>query len=206
MRSRLFTLFCILAMLLGLVAAAAAQRNVGEPRARSLAGRLAEPIELGSIDESLLSTAIFLVTNQRRAQHGLPSLAHHPRLTTMAANHARGSARLDELATAAGIRNPFVVENIRDGRAVRGQTYWSFAQLVVDEWMASSVERHNILNPNARQLGVAVHLSWRDSGWPFIKAVQEFQFFEDVQPRIGPAGGPMDRGDAVSTERRPAST
>ncbi|HWM84395.1 MAG TPA: CAP domain-containing protein [Kofleriaceae bacterium] len=227
-RSRLFTLLCILAMLIGLAAAAWAQSAPLEQPAQpeldpetSFSDRLSSPIDFDAVDESLLAAAIFLATNQRRAEQDLAPLRHAPRLSRMAARHARrmveqgfyahddpferALARPVDRARAAGIANPMVAENIHDYRALRSSggavyvlggrgrfslepdgpaipphTYWSFAQSVVDEWMESSGHRHNILDPNARQLGVGVRFYWRDGGWPFIKAVQNFQLFEDV--------------------------
>ena len=103
-----------------------------------------------------------------------------------------------------GIDNPRIGENIHDHRAIeaagpvyplgRGRfaatpdgpplpayTYEALARAIVDEWMASSGHRANILHRDARQLGVGVRFYWRDGDWPFVKAVQDFQVFEDVE-------------------------
>lgn len=40
----------------------------------------AEKIDLEQIDDDLLSAAVFHETNKRRKQHGLPALAHEPKL------------------------------------------------------------------------------------------------------------------------------
>jgi uncharacterized protein YkwD len=216
-RPRLETLLCILAMVLGLAAAASA-----EPAGELVARRLSTRIDFERVDEPLLGLAVLVATNERRVEHGLAPLRQHPRLIRMAARHARRMAEHDfyshedpiestgpeERAAASGIANPMVAENIHDYRALRSDggavyplsgrgrfsvepdgaaipahTYWSFAEAIVDEWMASPGHRANILSRDARQLGVGVSFYWRDGGWPFVKAVQNFQFFEDVAGR-----------------------
>ena len=112
-------------------------------------------------------------------------------------------ARPDDRARRVGIGNPHIGENIHDHRAIvadgpvyplgKGRfaatpdgpplpayTYRSLARAIVDEWMASSGHRENILRRDARQLGVGVRFYWRDGGWPFVKAVQDFQVFDDI--------------------------
>lgn len=115
----------------------------------------------------------------------------------------RALARPDDRGRRVGIHNPHIGENIHDHRAIvadgpvyplgKGRfaatpdgpplpayTYRSLARAIVDEWMASSGHRENILRRDARQLGVGVRFYWRDGGWPFVKAVQDFQVFDDV--------------------------
>lgn len=112
-------------------------------------------------------------------------------------------ARPEDRGRRIGIENPHIGENIHDHRAVmadgavyplgRGRfaatpdgppvpayTYRALARAIVDEWMASSAHRRNILRRDARQVGVGVRFYWRAGGWPFVKAVQDFQVFEDV--------------------------
>lgn len=119
-------------------------------------------------------------------------------------------ARPDDRARRVGIGNPHIGENIHDHRAVEAEgavyplgrgrfaatpdgpplppyTYRGLASAIVDEWMASSGHRANILRPQARQMGVGVSFYWREGGWPFVKAVEVFQVFEDVAltaPRV----------------------
>jgi len=113
-------------------------------------------------------------------------------------------ARPDDRARRAGIENPHIGENIHDHRAIQAEgavyplgrgrfaatpdgpplpayTYRALARAIVDEWMASSGHRENILRRDARQLGVGVRFYWRDGGWPFVKAVQDFQVFEEIE-------------------------
>lgn len=113
-------------------------------------------------------------------------------------------ARPDDRARRVGIANPHIGENIHDHRAIEAEgpvyplgkgrfsatpggpplpayTYRTLAAAIVDEWMASSGHRQNILRRDARQLGVGVRFYWRDGGWPFVKAVQDFQVFEDAR-------------------------
>lgn len=114
-------------------------------------------------------------------------------------------ARPDDRARRAGIGNPHIGENIHDHRAILADgpvyplgggrfaatadgpplpayTYRELARAIVDEWMASRGHRDNILRRDARQIGVGVRFYWRAGGWPFVKAVQDFQVFEDVRP------------------------
>jgi len=116
----------------------------------------------------------------------------------------RSLARPDDRARRVGIENPHIGENIHDHRTIvadgpvyplgRGQfsatpdgpplpayTYRSLARAIVDEWMASKGHRANILRREARQLGVGVRFYWRDGGWPFVKAVEDFQVFDDIE-------------------------
>ncbi len=102
-----------------------------------------------------------------------------------------------------GIDNPHIGENIHDhgliaadgpvyplgrgrfaatpdGPPLPAYTYRELARAIVDEWMASRGHRANILRRDARQLGVGVRFYWRDGGWPFVKAVEDFQVFDDV--------------------------
>ena len=115
-------------------------------------------------------------------------------------------ARPDDRARRVGIGNPHIGENIHDHRAVMAEgpvyplgkgrfaaspdgpplppyTYRALAGAIVDEWMASRGHRANILQPEARQLGVGVRFYWREGGWPFVKAVEVFQVFDDVARR-----------------------
>jgi uncharacterized protein YkwD len=115
-----------------------------------------------------------------------------------------GLARPDLRARRVGIENPHIGENIHDHRAIEAEgpvyplgkgrfsatpdgpplpayTYRALARQIVDEWMASRGHRANILRRDARQVGVGVRFYWRDGGWPFVKAVQDFQVFEDVE-------------------------
>src|SRR5690606_13092160 len=137
--------------------------------------------------EPLLAAAIFVATNERRAEHGLPPVRHHPLLGAMASRHARRMADLsfyshgdpydpaladpEARGRRAGIDNPLIAENIHDVLALRwprrvAHSYRSLAEEVVDEWMASEGHRANILDPRARQLGVGVAFYWRDGAWP----------------------------------------
>jgi uncharacterized protein YkwD len=218
--NRLRTIACVAVMGLGLATAASAHPGL-RARFQALADRAAARIDLAAVDEPLLAAAIFAETNQRRSEHGLEPLRHHPVLSRMAARHADRMATRDfyshrdpfeprlaepvDRARRAGIGNPHIGENIHDHRALESDTgpvfrhddgnfattpdgppipphtYQSLAVAVVDEWMASDGHRNNILHHDAVQLGVGVRFYWREGGWPFIKAVQNFQMFEAVE-------------------------
>jgi len=118
-------------------------------------------------------------------------------------------AEPDDRARVVGIDNPHIGENIHDhsvlvadgavyplgrgrfaatpdGPPLPAYTYRELARAIVDEWMASRGHRANILRRDARQLGVGVRFYWRTGGWPFVKAVEDFQVFDDVDTATSP--------------------
>ncbi|HEQ71887.1 MAG TPA: CAP domain-containing protein, partial [Spirochaetia bacterium] len=117
----------------------------------------------------------------------------------------------------AGIANPFLAENIAEsfgiaytgGRSVypRGEpgafsytaqgalipphTYLSFADDLLELWMNSSGHRANILSSNALFLGCGAYYYTDSSffGMPKFKAVQNFQWFKEIEE--GPVTDPL---------------
>lgn len=70
-----------------------------------------------------------------------------------------------------------------DGPAIPMHTYLSLAQALVDQWMKSPGHRANILSDNNRSFGCGVYF-FRDKKFNNmlkVKAVQVFQWFEDVK-------------------------
>ena len=113
-------------------------------------------------------------------------------------------------ARKAGIDNPMTAENIfdfiglqydgsavyplpgqgrfsytPDGPAIPMHSYLSFADAIVAGWMASPGHRANILHREARQLGVGIE-PYISDGWPYFKAVQLFQLYDDALPAYSP--------------------
>jgi uncharacterized protein YkwD len=68
------------------------------------------------------------------------------------------------------------------GRPIPNHTYRSFAEAVVDFWMASPHHRANILAEKALQLGCGAALFWDANGFPKFKLVQLFQLYELARP------------------------
>jgi hypothetical protein len=103
---------------------------------------------------------IFALTNQDRAQQGLPALQWNPALARSAQAHAEimaqepalshqypGEPGLLQRAREAGVHFQTIAENIASG--------WSTEQINAS-WMHSPPHRRNILDPRLSALGVAV--------------------------------------------------
>jgi uncharacterized protein YkwD len=114
----------------------------------------------------VLSTAerkIVDLTNQQRAQNGLPALTVNTKLVQMADIHSQDMARLHHLEhTLSGVAQP----TLADRAKFVGYSYWALgenvasgypdASSVTAGWMASSGHRANILNSSYTQIGVAI--------------------------------------------------
>ncbi len=107
-----------------------------------------------------LARQIFALTNQDRAERGLPALRWSATLERSAEAHAEIMAQEPELshqypgepglmqrAKLAGVHFHAIAENIASG--------WS-AEQIENAWMHSTPHRKNILDPKLNALGVAV--------------------------------------------------
>ena len=101
--------------------------------------------------------------NQQRAAHGLPALTLDQRLAEAARAHNRLMAERGQLSHQVDGELPICVGN--DRLTAHGYA-WTFCaenaaagqadpQQVVNDWMNSEGHRENILNPKARQTGIA---------------------------------------------------
>lgn len=144
-------------------------------------------LDRANLDHGLLSAAIFHATNQQRARHKLPLLAHSEAVRRAAQGHSRSMAlggffshqnpkdparktpwqRLD----LEGVRGGFRSENIAK-TPVQGLTYLSAADAIVAQWMKSPGHRRNILDRNMRFLGCGVHAA--ASPHFYVLATQNF--------------------------------
>jgi len=110
------------------------------------------------------------LTNQRRAEAGLPALRVNPKLTAAAQAHSADQARRDQMThvgsdgssagariQAQGYRWTAWGENVAAG--------YADAAGVVAGWMGSSGHRQNILNRNFTEIGVG--LAYAADGTPF---------------------------------------
>ncbi len=106
---------------------------------------------------------VFDLINQQRAAHGLPTLTLDERLSEAARAHNRLMADRGQLSHQLDGEAPVCVSN--DRLTAHGYA-WTFCaenaaagqadpQQVVNDWMNSEHHRENILNPNARQTGIA---------------------------------------------------
>jgi uncharacterized protein YkwD len=185
-----------------------------------------QTIAFDQIDYPLLHAAIFFVTNETRVKNDRKPLAFAIELERAAYHHSKRMVEQDffghenphdkkrktteQRARLAGIKNPFLAENIALHFGIRyvantpvypvdplngtfsyesdndplipAHTYLSFAEALVKQWMDSPGHRQNILNPRALQLGCGVYF-YRDRTFynmPKFKATQNFQLYREI--------------------------
>ena len=184
-------------------------------------------IAFDQIDYPLLHAAIFFVTNETRVKNKRPPLAFALALERAAHHHSKYMAEqnffahenpfsnrrntAEQRAKLAGIKNPFISENIAThfgirykagtpvyrvdtqqgtfsyepgGSLIPHHTYLSFAEAIVAQWMDSRPHRANLLSQDAVQLGCGAYF-YRDTGFynmPTFKATQNFQLFHNIVP------------------------
>ncbi len=136
------------------------------------------------------------MTNSARSNSGLGSLSTNPQLTSaayakaqdMLANqyfaHTSPSGKTPwDFIKGAGYNYSYAGENLAIG--------YSDASELFNAWMNSATHRQNILNPNFREIGMAV-VSGTYEGAQTIVVAQEF-------------GAPVDGGQVASEQATPAS-
>jgi uncharacterized protein YkwD len=157
--------------------------------------RMDLPVNLARPDNAVMDAAIGYATNAERVRHGLKPLNLHASLAQAAATHAERMARLNffshqdpheaarkapgDRAKLAGIKKPFIAENIAQSHATAGGgrtlSHRALAQGIVTQWMNSPGHRANILSASGLQMGAGV------AGHPNgqqVMAAQMFQWFE----------------------------
>ncbi len=155
-----------------------------------------KPLDRAKLDHGLLSAAIFHATNQQRARHKLPPLAHSEAVHRAAQEHSRAMATggffshknpkdparktMKQRLELEGITKGFRSENIAK-TPVQGLTYLAAAEAIVAQWMNSRGHRGAILDRNMRYLGCGVHA---DPASPhfYILATQNFTSFATAPP------------------------
>lgn len=184
-----------------------------------------QTIDFARIDYPLLNAAIFFAANEARVHNGRKPLAFALELERPAFLHAKSMAEQsffshenpydktrkmpEQRAKLAGIKNPFVAENIATrsgivyapntpfylidenqgtfsyssgGPIIPNHTYLSFAEAIVKQWLDSPGHRRNLLSKDALQLGCGAYF-YRDPDFhnmPNFKAVQNFQLFREI--------------------------
>jgi len=136
------------------------------------------------------------MTNSVRSRNGLGSLSVNSRLTSaayakaqdMLANqyfaHTSPSGRTPwDFIKSAGYNYSYAGENLAIG--------YSDASELFSAWMASATHRENILNPNFREIGVAV-IAGTYEGVETIIVAQEF-------------GAPLEGGEVAAEQATPAA-
>ncbi|MBN2082346.1 pre-peptidase C-terminal domain-containing protein [bacterium] len=132
---------------------------------------------------------VLALTNQERANNGLPALIHDVHLELVAQAHSRDMAlqqffahenpygmRFDDRLLAVNrpaysVGSSIAGENIYAGRAVPVE---DCAAAAVDGWMNSPPHRENILNPNVTHLGVGVYYHTGDPSSYYVYFTQVF--------------------------------
>jgi uncharacterized protein YkwD len=126
---------------------------------------------------SPLEQAVVDLTNQARAQNGLPPLQVNGALVEMAQLQSNNMAQLNEMAhVLPGVAEP----TIQSRAAAAGYNYtwlgeniafnYPDAASVVNAWMNSPEHRANILNPNFTDIGVG--FAWNSLGQAY--ATEDF--------------------------------
>ena len=114
---------------------------------------------------------VLSLVNQARAAKGCPALVVNPKLQAAAAGHAKAMSKQNffghkgkngstpgRRATAQGYNWSKVAENIAMG--------WPTPERTVQDWMASSGHRQNILDCSLRETGIAVVYDPNDAPLP----------------------------------------
>lgn len=161
------------------------------------------PINLKKPNYQLINAAVYFVSNEARAEHGVQVLAYQENLEIMAWNHSVSMAkddffdhinpkrkkreRITQRADLAGINNPRISENIT---AIGGVL--DLADAIVDNWINSPPHRKTLYSTDALELGCGVYYFedlWQKNkdiykqGSGFWLATQNFQSFTKVDSK-----------------------
>ncbi|MBN1950402.1 MAG: CAP domain-containing protein [Bacteroidales bacterium] len=175
-------------------------------------------------DTQRLNAILFYLTNETRAQLALPLLKYHSKLEVCASQHSQSMASLgffdhinkknrslrtpDDRATAAGIANPHMAENIIESFVLKytagvpvypdgpgvfklqpeddpivPHTYLSLGEALMEGWMNSPTHKANILLSQALELGcgTAFYTNKDFNHMPTVIATQNFQLYEPIR-------------------------
>lgn len=163
-------------------------------------------LDKDKLDSPRLNAAIFYVTNEKRVEHDLLPLKHHPLLERMASGHSRDMAlqeffhhhndndktkqRPKDRAMLVQVQNPYIAENIYYSGGKKFDSYLDMADVVVKALMNSPPHKKNILHESALELGCGIFYqpgTWRDVKSEgrevenFWFATQDFQFYQVVE-------------------------
>jgi uncharacterized protein YkwD len=129
--------------------------------------------------ENLNKEAIIALTNNARAQNGLPPLTENQLLDAIARERAKDmlekqyfahvsptGQQASDIAQSVGYHYKVIAENIGSGDFYTNQK-------IVDGWMQSPGHRNNILSAEVREIGAAV-LQGKMKGTPMYISVQIF--------------------------------
>ena len=149
-----------------------------------------QKIDPYNIDYNLLKAAIFYCTNLQRYKYKILPLKHSPALERAAQKHSmnmvkknffshRNRSRVNKTVKdrleSEGIKGGFIGENI-SWDFEKDPSYWSFALVVVEGWMASPGHKRNILDKDFKYLGCGAYY-YKDPEWVDLfnaKSTQNF--------------------------------
>ena len=143
-------------------------------------------------DIPLLDAALFFLTNEKRKARFKKILKYHKACETAAYNHSKQMAEKDffshqntkdkkrrsteQRAKLAGIKNPYIAENIAFNHFIYDNTYLEIAEKLINQWMNSKGHRENILAKDAKSFGCGVYISGTT-----IWATQVYQWFYEIK-------------------------
>ncbi len=107
-----------------------------------------------------IASQVLALANQARNQEGLAPLKLHGTLTRIAVEHSMEMETLGYVRATPGLRvqNSGLKAGLAGGNifAAQGLEGDELAQAVLDAWLASPVDRSNLMDPRATHMGVAV--------------------------------------------------
>ncbi|MFW5793668.1 MAG: CAP domain-containing protein [Bacteroidota bacterium] len=150
-----------------------------------------QTIDFNNPDLPLLNATLFFMTNEVRAKKRRKLLDYNKNLEIAAYQHSKSMVVLNfyshinsiqpQRATPqkrgkfAGIKNPFIAENIAYADTRSSDTYLEIAEFIMDLWMKSPNHKSNILSKDALELGCGAYFSENR-----VFATQNFQWYEMV--------------------------
>lgn len=165
-------------------------------------------VNLKNPDYKILNAAIFFVSNEARLEQGLKPVQYHANLEVMAWNHSMRMGKDDffdhihpknkkrrkpeNRAALAGIKNPYISENITAIGGLKFGSYLELADALVDSWIDSPPHRATLYSKDALELGCGAYYYngvWQKNkdikkqGNGFWLATQNFQLFTKVEAK-----------------------
>lgn len=123
----------------------------GTPSVSAAASRLERCVDLGAVQAEVVS-----IVNAHRTGIGLPALAAHPGLTSMAQGWSGQMAAQQSMVHSTTFCDDTFAMGFRRCAENVARTGSASAAGVMNAWMNSAGHRANILNPNLTHIGVGV--------------------------------------------------
>ncbi len=159
-------LIVALSVLLASIAAMSASAVDPQP-ARAAGGSNVERCEGGKIFLNEKEKKTFVLHNEIRTEHILPTFCVHPRLQEAARAHSKDMIQRDYFSHNTKGRGSFEKRLVRFGYDAKGYDYYRVGENIalgsgsngtresrMSAWMRSDGHRHNILNEEFREIGV----------------------------------------------------